>query len=73
MVVQHSEHEFTLSFFALEKPIILGSPEERQKAVENITSARAKCVAQVIVSPERMKDFVSVLDANYQIYKDKVK
>jgi hypothetical protein len=73
IVVQHSQYEFTLSFFAAQNPIILGTMEERKKAVEKLQGMRAKCVAQIIINPERMKDFISVMEANFKIFEEKTK
>jgi hypothetical protein len=73
MVVQHSKYEFKLSFFDIQNPVILGSVEERQKAMERLQGVRAKCVGQIVVNPARMKEWISVLQANFNIYEQKTK
>lgn len=69
LVVQHTEHEFTLSFFELRQPVVLGSPEERKAKLEQIHSVRAECVARVIVSAGRMPEFLGVLQKQLEIYR----
>lgn len=68
IVVQHSEHEFFLSFFEADPPIILGSREEALATIEQLGSLKAKCVARIVVAPKRMREFVRVLQANLEKY-----
>ncbi len=68
MVVQHTEHEFIISFFEAYPPIVLGAPEERKAALEQIESVPAVCVARVIVAPERLAEFIQVLQDNLDNY-----
>jgi len=73
LVVQHTEHEFTISFFEAEPPILLGTPEERQAALEQISSVPLKCVARVTVSASRMPEFVRVLQNSLERYQSELK
>ena len=68
MVVQHTEHEFILSFYQAHSPIIIGTPEERQRQLEEIDSVQATCVGRVVIAPERMREFLSVMQANYTTF-----
>jgi Protein of unknown function (DUF3467) len=68
LVVQHTEHEFTISFFELHPPLLLGSPEERKAQLEHIKSVRAECVARIIVAAERMPEFLKVLQGQLEAY-----
>jgi hypothetical protein len=68
MVVQHTEHEFVISFFEAYSPIVLGGPEERKAALEQIESVPAVCVARVIVAPKRLQEFIQVLQDNLDKY-----
>jgi hypothetical protein len=56
MLVQATEQEFFVSFFETRPPVIL-KPED----IETIKSLRAECVARIIISPDRMAEFVKVL------------
>jgi len=62
MIVQHSEHEFILSFFETPPPLILG--ESRSEDLKKLKSIRATCVAQIIVARDRMPRFVDVMQEN---------
>ena len=66
LVVQHSPHEFIISFFEAQPPIIVGNDEAE---LANIKSLRAECVGRIIVAPDRMPEFISVLQANFQLYR----
>lgn len=68
MVVQHSEHEFLLSFFEIWPPMILGPPDEQKDQLEQIDSVRAQCVSRVVLSAGKMPEVIRVLQANYQKY-----
>jgi len=64
MVVQHFENEFRVYFFEIRPPIVLGSPEETKTKLEQLGSVRAECVASIIVAPDRMQEFIRVLQEN---------
>ncbi len=71
IVVQHTEHEFTLSFFETIPPIVTGTPEEQEAQLQSLKSVRAECVSRIIVSPERMKDFIKALQINLEKFRVK--
>ena len=63
-VVQCTGQEFVLSFFETMPPLLLGeSPEENQAILERAGKVRAECVARVIVSPDRMRQFAEVVQS----------
>ncbi len=66
LVVQHTEHEFVISFYEAEIPPLLGSPEENKARLQRLGEVQTKCVARVVVAPGRMAEFVKVLEANLQ-------
>jgi len=67
-VVQHTENEFLLSFFEAEVPILLGTPEENLAKLKSIGSVKARCVARIIVSPNRMAELLRIMRENYDRY-----
>ncbi|MGH7826374.1 MAG: DUF3467 domain-containing protein [Candidatus Binatia bacterium] len=71
VVVQHDENEFVISFFELQKPIVIGTPEQRKKAVDSIHNIRARCVSQIILSPRKMKDFIGAMETNLKRYEER--
>jgi hypothetical protein len=69
VLAQHGEHEFFLLFFQAQPPIILGEKEERQKQVNELRQIPAKCIAKIIISPERVEEVIKLLQSqldNYQ-------
>lgn len=68
IVVQHTEHEFILSFFEIQPPLLLGSPEEQAAKLVALGAVRAECVARIIMSPSRIQSFIEVLQRNYENY-----
>lgn len=72
MVVQHSEHEFIVSFFRASPPIILGPPESVKDQIQGLESVRAECVARVIVSAGRMEGFIESLQTNLDRFRSQV-
>ena len=70
VVVQHQPDAFILSFFEVWPPPIIGeSNEEKQRAIDSIESIEARCVARLVVTPSKMKEFLAVMNenlANYQ-------
>jgi hypothetical protein len=72
LVVQHTEHEFIISFFRASPPILLGPAEDVEEKFARLKSVRAECVARVIVAPGRMKEFVQVLKKNLELQQSKV-
>lgn len=68
MVVQHTEHEFIISFFSVTPPLVVGPPEQRREQLAHVTSVPAEGVARVIVAASRMPEFVRVLSDSLETY-----
>jgi hypothetical protein len=73
IVVQRSEHEFIISFFEAEPPIIVGPDDRKEKALASIQSVQARCVARIVVAPKRVDDFVRVLTEQIEAAKTRQK
>jgi len=72
LIVQHEPNFFTLSFFEIFAPPILGESDEEKKAIINsINQVNAKCVSRIIVTPEKMKEIVKVMSDNLKSYEAK--
>ncbi len=71
LVVQHTEHEFIVSFYEVQPPLLLGTPEENKAALEHLGEVRATCVARIIIAAGRMAEFVKVLQDNVATYEKK--
>ena len=68
MVVQRLENEFIISFFEIKPPIILLEPDKIESKLKELKSIRANCVAQIIVSDDKMPNFVSALESNLKLF-----
>lgn len=74
MVVQHQPDMFILSFFEVWPPAILGeTDEEKQEMLDSLESVEAKCVARLVVTPSRMREFVAVMNENLSNYERLIK
>jgi hypothetical protein len=71
LVVQHTEHEFLISFYEAQPPLLLGTAEENRAALEHMGEVRATCVARVVMAAGRMPEFVRVLQDNLATYEKK--
>jgi len=72
LVVQHTEHEFNIFFYEIRPPLLIGSPEEVREGLEKVELVRANCVAHIIVAPDRMPEFVQVLQTSLERYRSKL-
>jgi hypothetical protein len=72
LVVQHTDHEFIISFFKVAPPLVVGEPEEVKAQLEQVESVRAECVAQVIVAAGRMPEFVDAFQRNLEGYRTRL-
>ncbi len=68
ITVQHTPHEFVISFYEARPPVILGSAEEREAQLQAIDHIYAHCVSRVTVAATRMEGFIKALQDNYDIY-----
>ena len=68
IVVQHTEHEFYLSFFEIPPPLVVGAPEEQMARLAQMGAVRAECVARIVVSAQAFQAFVRVLQSSLDGY-----
>ena len=66
IVIQHTDSEFILSFFAAQLPFLLEEDPDLSTRLSQVETLRARCVAQIIISPPRMKGFLDALVRNYE-------
>jgi hypothetical protein len=72
IVVQHQPDYFVLSFFEIWPPPVLGeTDEDRLEEIEQIEEVEARCVARLVVTPEKMRDFIGVMSTNFQNWEAK--
>jgi len=69
ITVQHTnEGEFTISFFEVLQPLLLGEPEDVEKQFSQLESAKATCLARVVIAADRMPKLIGALITNYETY-----
>lgn len=61
--ILHTESEFVLSFTQIQHPLV-GTNEEMQR----LETVQAKCVARIIVAPEKMMAIINAMQNNLNIY-----
>ena len=67
-VITHQQDIFSLYFFQLQVPGFKAGPNESLES----TRAQAKCVARIILTPERMLALHQAVGRNLQRFKDKL-
>ncbi len=72
IVIQHTDQEFLISFFEIKHPIILGADEEVKSTYEKIGKLKADCIARIIVTPDRMKNFINAMRENYDRFQGRL-
>jgi hypothetical protein len=70
LVVQHDQHDFTITFLDVRSPLLVGPPEEKERQLRETESVRARCLARIIVAASRMPEFVQVMQDNLKTYQD---
>src|SRR5688572_9363225 len=62
MLVQHTMHEFIITFAQVHPPITLG---KTAKDLQNLPPANARAAVRVALPPTRMKELIDILAENY--------
>ena len=65
ILVQTGQFEFIISFFEMQQPLLLGTPEENKKGLETLGEIRAECVGKIVVPHELVPAIISVLQTEY--------
>lgn len=69
IVVQHQPDMFILSFFEVWPPPILGeSDEEKRQVIDAIDHVEAKCVARLVLTPSKLREFLETMSENLHNY-----
>jgi Protein of unknown function (DUF3467) len=69
VLVQNSQYEFIISFFEMQFPLLLGSPEENKVKLEDMESIRAECVSKIIIPHELMQGLINSLQTELEKYR----
>ncbi len=65
-LVQHTNHEFILSFGNVQQPVILDEADLKQ--VAEIKSVTAQPAVRIVMPPARFAHFLQILQDNWQRY-----
>lgn len=67
MVVQFQPDHFIISLFEAWPPAIVADTQaERQQALDSVDHIDANCVARIVLTPSKMKEFVQTFVESYQ-------
>lgn len=67
-VVQHTQHEFILTFFQVTPPILIKPTPEDLEAVESVP---ARAIARIALTPRAMAQLLDVIRENYETFQKK--
>jgi hypothetical protein len=70
IMVQHSRNEFIVSFFETRPPLLIGTVDRIERVKSETKAIAAECVARIVVSPNKMRDFIKVLNRNIETYEE---
>jgi len=70
IMVQHSRNEFIISFFEARPPLLIGTLDRIERVQRETKAISAECVARIVVSPNKMRDFIKVLNRNIETYEE---
>ena len=68
LVVQHTDEDFTITFWDLRPPVLIGTLDEKRKQVETLREVRPTPLARIVVSPRRMREFTQVMRDNLRTF-----
>lgn len=64
VVIQHTDHEFVVTFFELLPPLMSPDPARLAKEMARIKSVPARPVARIVMAPGRAQEFVAAFQDN---------
>lgn len=74
IAIQHDPTAFFISFFEILPPLVVGDTEEETKRMlTSLDHVDATCVSRIILTPDKMREFLAAMRENYQKYEDLLK
>ena len=61
VLVQIGQYEFVISFFEMQLPALLGSPQENKAKLKEMRTIQAECVSKIIMPPELVQGLIDAL------------
>jgi hypothetical protein len=68
LVVQHTDEDFTITFWDVRPPVLIGTREEKRKQVEALKEIRPTALVRIILSPSKMREFTQVMQDNLKTF-----
>jgi len=68
VLIQHTDHEFVITFFEVLPPVVTPDPARQARELARIKSVQARAVARIVMSPGRAKEFMAALQDNLANY-----
>lgn len=68
IIVQTKKHDATISFFEIQVPPFVGTPEEVRAFLEKVSPIRAECVSKVVVAADFLPEMIQALQTAYDEY-----
>ncbi len=65
VVVQAKKHDATISFFEVQIPPFVGTPDETREFLEKLGTVRAECVGRIVVSVDLLPEIIKALQTTY--------
>lgn len=69
LVVQHTKHDFTITFFDIRPPLLIGTMDEKAAQLEEVAVLTGIPLARIVVAASRMHEFVRVMQDNLETYR----
>jgi hypothetical protein len=68
LIVQHTDEDFTITFWDVRPPVLIGTLEEKRKQVEALKAIRPTALVRIILSPGKMREFTQVMRDNLKTF-----
>lgn len=60
-VLQRLAHEYLISFFQIQPPLLMGTPDQVVKQIAQLTNVSARLVGQIMIAEERLPELITLL------------
>lgn len=61
VLVQSGQYDFVVSFFEMQLPVLIGSPEDNKMKLKEMGKVPAECVSKIIMPPELVQGLIDAL------------
>jgi Protein of unknown function (DUF3467) len=70
LIVQHSDEDFTITFWDVRPPVLIGTREDKLRQVEELREIRPTALVRIILSPRKMREFTQVMQDNLKTFEE---